>query len=537
MSDNHVTPRPAPQPLCAVFAPLLPLLHSGELTVPEQAQVEAHLADCAWCQNQLTTFDIMDAALLRHYGPAFNERSEAALVDTSYRSGTRRNLTLEDIMKADQQQTRTTTVQQLRAPTRPQTARMPGIAALGAIAAVLLVAILAALIFALHGSPSHPVATHPTIPPGQGWTHAGPPWADWIVFAPSAPGTAYLCGTPGNTDPNRQAPVALALSQDSGRTWHSWTTSVRAGACVIDVDPTNAHDLLLEVAPCLIPGGASCPDQLFRSGDGGHSWRLVALPAAPAGSFSGPDVEEFQWAWQGSTLFVSPSPAGTEPQTLVAVSVAEGPFVWVNQTALLAGLPAGGQQINNLSANTVGVFVDFSGTSSPSTILTKVSTDQGATWSVFQPQYQGKKVQLVDQGVSFADGHTLMGEVVSGQNPNTGRYVTSTDGGATWTPMAAPPGDLVIAGGFLVTGLVSTPRGTYYAEMTSPNGEATAVPGVYRLAPGTSTWVLVGALPLTSGGPLAVSWDEEGHPLALWSIAQPPSSPPSSLAGLVTHTP
>ena len=376
----------------------------------------------------------------------------------------------------------------------------------------------------------------PTIPAGQGWTHAGPAWADWIVFAPSARGTAYLCGTPGNTDPNRQAPVSLALSQDAGRTWQSWTTSVRAGVCVVDIDPTNAHDLLLEVWPCVIPASVSCSAQVYRSLDGGHRWHLVLFPPAPAGSFSGPDVEEFTWAWQGSTLFVSPSPAGTEPQTLVAVSVAEGPFVWVNQQALLAGLPAG-SQINNLSANTVGVFVDFSGAGpDPSTILTKVSTDQGATWSVFQPQYQGKKVQLVDQGVSFADGHTLLGEVVSGQNPNTGRYVTSTDGGATWTPIA-PPGDLLITGGFLTTGLVSTPSGTYYAEMTRPKGEATAVPGVYRLAPGTSTWVLVGALPLTSGGPIAVSWDEQGQTLALWSIAQPPSNPPSSLAGLVTHTP
>jgi hypothetical protein len=224
----------------------------------------------------------------------------------------------------------------------------------------------------------------------------------------------------------------------------------------------------------------------------------------------------------------------------VAVSVAEGPFAWVNQAVLFAGLPAD-SQINNLSANTVGVFVDFSGASSGArTILTKVSTDQGATWSVFQPQYQGQKVQLVDQGVSLADGHTLMGEVASSQHANTGSYVTSTDGGATWTPIAAPPGDLLITGGYLITGLVSTPNGTYYAELTSPNGDATAVPGVYRLAPGNSTWVLVGALPLTPGGPLAVSWDEQGQPLALWSIAVTRSTPtgsPSSLDGLVTHTP
>ena len=124
-----------------------------------------------------------------------------------------------------------------------------------------------------------------------------------------------------------------------------------------------------------------------------------------------------------------------------------------------------------------------------------MSADQGATWSVFQPQYQGKQVQLLEQGVSLADGHTLLGEVVSGEDPTTGRYVTSADGGATWTLFAAPPGGLVIKGGYLTTGLVSTPSGAYYAELTRPNAYATAVPGVYRLAPGASTWALVGAIP------------------------------------------
>jgi hypothetical protein len=211
----------------------------------------------------------------------------------------------------------------------------------------------------------------------------------------------------------------------------------------------------------------------------------------------------------------------------------------VNEQALFSGLPAG-SQLNNIYANTEAIYADFVGPTSSGTILTKVSTDQGSTWSVFQPLYQGKQVQLVDQGVSLADGHTLLGEVVSGQNLTTGRYVTSSDGGATWTPLASPPGNLLIMGGFLITGLVSTPSGTYYAEMASPNGEATAVSGVYRLAPGTATWVLVGALPLTRGGPLAISWDEQGRPLALWSIAVTLSTPTgalSALDGLVTHTP
>lgn len=430
-------------------------------------------------------------------------------------------------------------------PQRRDIQRRPWPRALSLALTAILVVVAAGMILlqqlrqpSVAGRTVPPLATPaPTIPAGQGWTHAGPPWADWMVFAPSAPGTAYLCGTPGATDPNRQAPVSLALSQDAGSTWQSWMTSVRAGVCVVDVNPANAYDLLLEVWPCVTPASVSCSAQLFRSLDGGHRWHLVAFPPAPAGSSSGPDVEEFTWAWQGATLFVSPSLVGTEPQTLVAVSVAEGPFVWVNQTALFAGLPAG-SQLNNLSANTVGVFVDFSGASSgASTILTKVSTDQGATWSVFQPRYQGKRVHLVDQGISLAGGHTLLGEVMSDQDANTGSYVTSTDGGATWTPLAAPPGGLLITGGFLTTGLVSTPSGTYYAELTHPHGDATAVPGVYRLTAGTSTWVLVGTLPLTSGGPLAVSWDEQGQPLALWSIAAIPSTPTSSPAGLVTHTP
>jgi hypothetical protein len=382
----------------------------------------------------------------------------------------------------------------------------------------------------LLATPTSPPTPAPTIPPGQGWMPAGPSWAQWIVFAPSAPGTAYLCGTPSNTDPTRQAPVSLGHSRDSGGTWQSWATSISATACVVDVDPTNAYDLLLEVWPCVISASVSCPTELYRSFDGGHNWHVVALPPTP-GSSSGPPVV-FYWAWQGSTLFVGPSSAGTQTPLRLAVSVAAGPLVWVNQKALLAGIPAD-SQFNSLYANMVAVYVDFyvASSSGTSTILTKVSTDQGATWSVFQPQYQGKTVRLVDFEVSLADGATIVGEVESGQNANTGNYVTSTDGGATWTPLAAAPGFL------LIMGLVSTPSGAYYAEMTSPNGYATAVPGVYRLAPGTSTWVLVGALPSSSGGPLAVSWDEQGQPLALWSIAQTPSTPTSDPAGLVTHTP
>ena len=379
-------------------------------------------------------------------------------------------------------------------------------------------------------TPTAPLTPAPTLPAGQGWTPAGPPWAQWIVFAPSDPRAAYLCGTPTNNNPSRQGPVTLGLSLDSGRTWQMLATSILASACQVDVDPTDAQDVLLQVEQCATCS-TSNPAQVYRSIDGGRSWHLAALPPPPDSSLA--TYVAFQWAWQGSTLLIMPLFASTQLRRLLAISVAEGPLGWVTQNALLAGVPAG-MQLNDLYANTTAVYADFD-FSAPSSCsqnctLTRVSADLGATWSVFQPRYQRKTVYLLDQLVSVADGYTLIGQVVSSQDANTRIYVTSSDGGATWTPMPSPPGDLVF------TTLVSTPSGIYYAETWSYGEGATTPPAIYRLTPGASTWALVGALP-NSGAPIAVSWDEQGDPLALWSVGNILSAQSIITAGLFTHAP
>ena len=102
MSENHATPRPTPKPLCAIFEPLLPLLRSDGLTVEDRTALEEHLADCAWCQNQLATLDVVDAALRRHYASV-----PAATAGSGLRARVRPSLSLEDIMKADQEETTT----------------------------------------------------------------------------------------------------------------------------------------------------------------------------------------------------------------------------------------------------------------------------------------------------------------------------------------------------------------------------------------------------------------------------------------------
>jgi hypothetical protein len=158
-------------------------------------------------------------------------------------------------------------------------------------------------------------------------------------------------------------------------------------------------------------------------------------------------------------------------------------------------------------------------------LVIKRSSDRGAAWTIFQPYYHGQHVYLLDQFVSIADGQTLLGQLYPGQSGTTHRYLRSSDGGATWRPLPPLPGDL------LILTAASTPTGITYVE-TWNFGIATATPAVYRLASGSRSWILVGALP-ESGLPLIISWDTKGHPLALWSS----SGSFETTTGLAIHTP
>ncbi len=62
---NHTSHPPAPQPLCPIFEPLLPLLSQGQLDVEEAGATRDHVATCAWCQRQLRDFDFLRDALRR----------------------------------------------------------------------------------------------------------------------------------------------------------------------------------------------------------------------------------------------------------------------------------------------------------------------------------------------------------------------------------------------------------------------------------------------------------------------------------------
>ncbi len=65
---NGTHRQPVPGPLCASYAPALPVL--DDLTDIRLAEdTRAHLAGCAWCRAQRATYDHFDEALRLHFAP------------------------------------------------------------------------------------------------------------------------------------------------------------------------------------------------------------------------------------------------------------------------------------------------------------------------------------------------------------------------------------------------------------------------------------------------------------------------------------
>jgi hypothetical protein len=168
MNANHMMPPTGAGPTCAVFAPLLPLLSLGRLDAEEAAAVGAHAAACISCGPLLAEYGALRDALRR----GDLERSPHAVFCPP---------TVEKIMATKEPSASPT-------PIYPPERRPNRGALLGALAAVLVVALLAGAIFATRGpagvlgggatpTPRATVAPTPTLAPG----------ADQITFVDTAP--------------------------------------------------------------------------------------------------------------------------------------------------------------------------------------------------------------------------------------------------------------------------------------------------------------------------------------------------------------
>jgi hypothetical protein len=146
MTTETLTPTPGPA--CASFAALLPVLDDAETESAATAALRAHLPTCAYCRAQLAAYDQLDAALVRALGPSAVAplRTDDLLAAvfaaspevTAWHSGT------------GAEQAVAMSSLRPRAP-RPVAFRPRGprrFSGLAALAAVLLVAVLAGVVFA-----------------------------------------------------------------------------------------------------------------------------------------------------------------------------------------------------------------------------------------------------------------------------------------------------------------------------------------------------------------------------------------------------
>jgi hypothetical protein len=155
-----------------VYSPLLPLLGARALTPEEEASLREHLVDCAWCRNQLAAYATVEDALRQRYALAPYAQP----------------LTMQDIMRASQSdpQAVETSHQSLRTTDLPERSgssrgavrgreprRPKPWATLGALAAVALLVVLAAALFANLRSQSPGVGSASCATALNGTTPAG----------------------------------------------------------------------------------------------------------------------------------------------------------------------------------------------------------------------------------------------------------------------------------------------------------------------------------------------------------------------------
>jgi hypothetical protein len=167
---NGKTSHPVPGPLCNTFAPLVPVL--DDLTDTRlAADTRAHLAECAWCRAQQTSYERFDEALRRQFAPEAMPYVTIQVIGatmTDVRDDVQPFAFTEDTATDDDQQMRITPLPAQPIPPRRSRRMITGAASL---AAVLVISLLAGAVFMMHGRPLPPASRHatgaPSIVPGS----------------------------------------------------------------------------------------------------------------------------------------------------------------------------------------------------------------------------------------------------------------------------------------------------------------------------------------------------------------------------------
>ncbi|HEX5158614.1 MAG TPA: hypothetical protein VFW17_15485 [Ktedonobacterales bacterium] len=286
LNGKHRQPGPVPGPLCGSYAHVLPVL--DDVTDAHlAADVRAHLADCAWCRAQRTTYDHFDEALRLHFAPDAMpflqiNATEFAMSDIHDHGAT--DIPPDESDEAADDDALRLTFTPLSIPPRPPRRSWRLATGAASLAAVLVISLLAELIFASHGRPQSASNRHatstPAIAPGSqkslmaiGMASATDGWAM---------GTQVLAGQDGGSSDD----LAYVMHYTGGQ-WvpvttqiHAWIKAIKMfspsdgwaiGNRVYHYDGASWREVSLPVAAGFNAIAAVSPTDVWIAGDGSYA--------------------------------------------------------------------------------------------------------------------------------------------------------------------------------------------------------------------------------------------------------------------------
>lgn len=397
---------------------------------------------------------------------------------------------------------------------------------------------------------------------------AAPSGVASVVFSPSAPQFGYLCvvsvSGPGGALAQSTAPHAAPAHPTGGlpalfATTHgglAWTplSGVPFGQptnCRLTLDPDDPRSLyaVVDTPPDASTGGTNGTSTLWHTPDGGQTWQEPSVPPVPGFStriagltVSGPRLVALVFGF---------SQTANQPPTLIEAS-GDGGHTWKNITPTLT---LDGQRINisgpllsigstliiggNVaSAGPIGASLRVSGDSRtlpggagppPSLPLPDThyfaSTNGGASWAPMAlPAHLSPNLTFTPS----ADGSTFYGAVTATQRNTSGILVSipyfTNDAGRTWTALPTLEG---VANGYLDVyeqgaPLAVSPTGAVLIQTLHTGDTEVGPAGVFFLSDPTAAWQAF------AYDPSVFTWQVVGAPGdgRLWGIRVHLEAPP-----------
>lgn len=332
-------------------------------------------------------------------------------------------------------------------------------------------------------------------PQDSGWTRFAPYlFRGDMAFAPSDPARGYVCGW-GETG------RIFGYTTDSGHAWRTMQSPATYSDCALQISPSNP----LHVALTSYVDAGQAPDlESHYSVDGGATWKPVPFPRSivpPGGA-----------AWSGSFLFAWAGPSTVYPQqNFLEVSAGGGAFTSMDTHALLPSAQDLGIEGTVVSGDRLYLNLSYSCGGVRSCQAIVASGNGGKSWTQIPNQ---SKIQLM-----AVAGNLLYG-VVPASPSAVQTEMTTSDNGATWTPMKLPP-------------IPGAPTGQAAPlALPGPDGTLFAAPdalGVAYLRGGT--WTLLPFSQHGKGIRVAVAVDGSGKPATVWAI----DNENDSASGIYSH--